>query len=178
MARRRLNDQLNALKARCSDLRQELTALQSSNRQLQLRQALTVCWGDTLSTLLKLAPQHQSCVQLEGQACLLERLLKQEAQLMQQLSSGDALTGTQPSLQALLQPGLETISPCSDPMAYLHRTLLHLPQQDALQMTAEDLAAFMQKAVLSVSIKTHKCCGLPSWERSHILTEIADIWDR
>jgi hypothetical protein len=129
--------------------------------------------------LLRLVSQQQPGLQLEGEACLLERLLKQETQLMQQLSSGNAPTCTaQPTLQALLQPELETISPCSDPMAYLHRTLLHLPQQDMLEMTAEDTAAFMHKAVLSVSIKTHKYCGLQPWELSDIFSEITDIWDK
>lgn len=174
-ARFRLSDQLKALEARSNELKHELNSLRTSKRHLLLRQALTSCWADTMSFVqLCLASRDCSSAPHGGQQqqqqqsdariqqpvedCdLLANLLGREVELLQQLSSTEGGVEEQPTLEALLQPGeVETISPCTDPMAYLQRTISQPPLPEAQHMTATDMAAYMQRAVLSLSIKLHK----------------------
>lgn len=178
-----LSDQLKALEARSSELKHELNSLRVSRRHWQLRQALTSCWADTMSFVqLCLASRdcltapndvqqqqqqsHASIKQPVEDCGLLASLLRREVELLQQLSSTEGGVNQQPTLEALLEPGeVETISPCTDPMAYLQKTISQPPLPEAQHMTATDMAAYMQRAVLSLSIKLHKVGPVPLLDR-------------
>jgi hypothetical protein len=140
---------------------------------LLLRQALLQTWCDSMALLVDIVSQ-QPDYSLEGS---LEQLLGQEVDLLQQLSTPEQ-GSQQPTLSALMEPELQTISSCVDPMAYLQRMVSQAPLQEASSMTEQDVAARIGRAVLSISLKSHAVQGAAPWDRAHMLQEIAGVWDR
>lgn len=173
MSRLRLSDQLKALQQQHLDLRRQVVQLRQSHRHLLLRQALLHTWCDSMALLVELVSQ-QPDYSLEGS---LEQLMGQEVDLLQQLSTPEQAS-QQPTLSALMEPEMQTISPCVDPMAYLQRVVSQAPLQEAFSMTEQDFAACIKGMVLSVSLKSHAVQGAALRDRPHMLQEIAGVWDR
>lgn len=172
MSRFRLSDQVKALQQKHEQLRHEVEALVRARRALLLRHALLSAWCDSLSFLqLRLAASADIGT---GQ---FEQLLQKEMDLLQQLTGSENIPVSQ-RLEALVQPEVDTIAPCTDPMAYLHHIVSQPIDQEASTMTVEQLGAVMQKCVLSISIMLHQLEGVTPWERPGMLTKIADTWGR
>jgi len=176
MSRFRLSDQVKALQQKHEQLRHEVAALVRAKRALLLRHALLSAWCDSLSFLqLRLCSHPAASADIgTGQ---FELLLQKEVDLLQQLTGSEDVPVSQ-RLEALVQPEVETIAPCTDPMAYLHHIVSQPIDQEASTMTAEQVGAVMQKCVLSISIMLHQLEGLTPWERPGMLTKIADAWNR
>jgi hypothetical protein len=179
MSRLRLADQVRALKHRHDQLLLEFESELRSRRGLQLRHSLAAALCEALSFMqVRLAGQGLDAT-LEGDADVLERLLQQEVTLLQELN-GSALeaTGPQPVLQELLQQqDVQSLAPCTDPMAYLRRVMSSsLPE--AATMTPEDVADMMGKAVVNISMQLHHLDCLQPWDQPPLLQKMADIWDR
>lgn len=107
-----------------------------------------------------------------------ELLLQKEVDLLQQLTGSEEAPVSQQKLETLVQPDVETIAPCTDPMAYLRHIVSQPIAEEASTLTAEQLGAFMQRAVQSISIRLHQLEGVTPWERPGMLTKIADTWGR
>jgi len=175
---RRLKGRIEALQQQHDALCEQVAGLVQARRGLLLRYALLSAWCDSLSFLQLALADGSAGTDGNDAGCQFQLLLQKEVDLLQQLTSSGGLAEYQETLDALLQPDVQTIAPYIDPMAYLHRIVSQPRAQEAPTMTAEQLAAFVRKHVQAISIKMHLLESKAPSERPAILQEIADLWDR
>lgn len=178
MARVRLRHIIQALQQQHDELNQEVARLKQTQRALLLRQAILSTWVETLSRIQSItqvfSAEDEDVEEQAQQAVLLEekvQLLAASAGLQKPWDAG---------LAALVQhqPDMQTIAPCTNPMAHLHGFLSMPVSCAAATMTAEQYAGMMQKASIQLSLKLHKlkCCS--ALERAGRLNDLADAWNR
>lgn len=178
MTRFKKKDPVQALWDRYDALQQKQEQLIASRRALLLRHHLLAAMCDTMQ-FLQLNLVAPTVDKEDAASIQFKQLLEREVELLQELFSAEQSAIAEQTLSALLQPDVvDTIAPCTDPMAYLHQVLSQPCPLDVSGLTAGTLGQFMQESVLSVSIKMHQLQGLPPWERSDMLKQIATIMDR
>lgn len=121
------------------------------------RHNLLQAWCECLS-LVQVSKLQQECGSWDssaaGPAQEFERLLEAEVRLLNQLTpnpSPGSLAGT----SLVLDVGVDTIAPISDPMAYFKHHISTPPRANAAAMSHQDMAELMRESSLQLSMQLH-----------------------
>lgn len=148
------------LKQKREQLLVSVSEQQQLHRDLLLRHNLLQAWCECLS-LIQVNKMQQECGTWtassssdDGPVQEFERLLEAEVTLLNQLSPSPSL-GSLAATPLVLDVGVDTIAPISDPMAYFKQHISTPPRANAAAMSQQDMAELMRESSLQLSVQLH-----------------------
>lgn len=126
------------------------------------RHNLLQAWCECLSLIQVSKMQQDKCGSCwgsrdaAGPAQEFERLLEAQVRLLNQLTPNpspgrSSLAGT----SLMLDVGVDTIAPISDPMTYFKHHISTPPRPNAAAMSHQDMAELMRESSLQISMQLH-----------------------
>lgn len=197
-----LTTELKSLEQQRRDLKGQIKHLLEEQRGTLLRNSLLSTWCDSLAILqvtrydadtdaaapLHASHHHQQHHQQQHQQedCTALLLQQELAMLQQQLATsnegitGQHSTGSTSMLDAsdVLHPGVATIAPPGDALAYLRHHMFQPPLPQAATVTSGDLARVLRETTLQASVLLHGMQGKPQEACAGIVKQMQQLWDR